>query len=194
MDGIEQYIDTLKHDVEKRIGNKPYNHGDFTELVQKVFADTREMISATTLKRMWGYLQQETPTPQIRTLNVLSTFVGHKGWKDYCIYQDNKNSFSSEFVKFHSQHCFLMKPGEMVKVTWYPERTVVLRHEGDSDLFTVMASENSKLEVGMTLHCDTFTAKDPLLLKDVKGGSLIESCDYICGKIGGIEFETVAIE
>lgn len=41
----------------------------------------------------------------------------------------------------------------------------------------------------MKLHCETFTMNEMLLLRNVKGGALTESCDYICGKIGGIEFE-----
>ena len=189
MDKTAQYIDALKHDVEERVGSKPYGHGDFTKLADEVFEATKEMISATTLKRLWGYLRQESPMPQTRTLNVLAAFVGFADWQQYCAYQDNRNDYSSEFVKHRSQHCFLMKPGEKIRISWYPERRVVLRHEGDGDLFTVVTSENSKLEAGMTLHCDTFTEKQPLLLKNVKGGALAEACDYLCGKIGGIEYE-----
>jgi hypothetical protein len=84
-----------------------------------------------------------------------------------------------------------MKPGEKIRISWYPERQVVLRHEGDGDLFTVVVAENSKLEPGMTLHCESFTEKEPLLFKNVKGGTLTETCDYLCGKIGGIQYEIV---
>ena len=191
MDKTAQYIDALKRDVEERIGGKLYSHGDFTKLANEVFEMTKEMISATTLKRLWGYLRQESPTPQTRTLNVLATYVGFKDWQDYCVCQENKNDYSSEFVKHSAQHCFLMGSGEKIRINWYPNRTLVLRHEGDGDLFTVVTSENSKLEPGMTLHCSTFVEKEPLLLKNVKGGSLAEACDYLCGKIGGIEYEVI---
>ena len=189
MDKIAQYVDALRHDVEGRIGGKPYSHGDFTKLANEIFEESKDMISATTLKRLWGYLKQESATPQVRTLNVLAAFVGHKDWEGYCAYQDGRDDYSSEFVKHHTQHCFLMKAGEKIRISWYPERRVVLRHEGDGDLFTVMTAENSKLEPGMTLHCETFTAEEPLLLKNVRGGSLTEACDYLCGKIGGIKYE-----
>ena len=189
MDKIAQYVDALRHDVEGRIGGKPYSHGDFTKLANEIFEESKDMISPTTLKRLWGYLKQESATPQVRTLNVLAAFVGHKDWEGYCAYQDGRDDYSSEFVKHHTQHCFLMKAGEKIRISWYPERRVVLRHEGDGDLFTVMTAENSKLEPGMTLHCETFTAEEPLLLKNVRGGSLTEACDYLCGKIGGIKYE-----
>lgn len=191
MDKTAQYIDALKRDVEERIGGRPYGHGDFTKLANEVFEVTKEMISATTLKRLWGYLRQESPTPQTRTLNVLAIYIGFKDWQDYCVCQESKNDYSSEFVKHSAQHCSLMGPGDMIRIAWYPNRTLVLRHEGDGDLFTVVTSENSKLEAGMTLHCSTFAEKEPLLLKNVKGGSLTEACDYLCGKIGGIEYEVI---
>lgn len=189
MDNTEKYIDTLKGDVEGRMGKRLYGHGDFKELAERMYQESRNMISSTTLKRLWGYLKQESPTPQTRTLNVLAAFVGFTDWQQYCNYQEHKNNYSSEFVKHHTQHCFLMQPGEKIQISWYPERELVLRHEGDGDLFTVVTSVNSKLEPGMTLHCETFTEKEPLLLKNVKGGSLTESCDYICGKVGGITYE-----
>ena len=191
MDKTAQHIETLKHDVEKLIGNKPYSHGDFTKLSDEVFKASKEMISPTTLKRLWGYLRQESPTPQTRTLNVLATYLGFKGWLDYCTFQECKNDYSSEFVKHSAQHSFLMQPGEMIRISWYPERRITLIHEGDGDLFTVVTSDNSKLEPGMTLHCNSFTEKEPLLLKNIKGGSLTEACDYICGTIGGIEYEMI---
>lgn len=191
MDNTEKYIDTLKGDVEGRMGKRLYGHGDFKELAERMYQESRNMISPTTLKRLWGYLKQEAATPQTRTLNVLAAFVGFADWQQYCNYQDHKNNYSSEFVKHHTQHCFLMQPGERILISWYPERKLVLRHEGDGDLFTVVTSVNSKLEPGMTLHCETFTEKEPLLLKNVKGGSLTESCDYICGKVGGITYEIV---
>lgn len=190
-DKTNQYIDALMSEVEAHLGARPYGHKDFMALSEAIFNKCQTMISPTTLKRMWGYLKQETSTPQVRTLNVLAAFVGHKDWKDYCSFIDNKEDFSSEFVKHHTQHCFLMKPGEKIQVGWYPKREVVLRHEGDGDLFTVVSSVNSKLEPGMTLHCETFTAKEPLLLKNIRGGSLTEACDYLCGKIGGITYELI---
>lgn len=191
MDKIDKYISSLKADVEKIIGRKLCSHGDFTQLSDDIFQNNKDMISPTTLKRLWGYLKQESPSPQTRTLNVLASFIGFTDWLEYCNYQKSQNNYSSEFVEHHTQHCFLMKPGEKIRVSWHPGRKLVLRHEGDSDLFTVISSEGSKLEAGMTVHCESFTENEILTLKNVKGVSLTGSCDYICGKIGGIAYEMI---
>lgn len=191
MEKEKKYIDILKELVEEHMGKKLYGHSEFTELAERVYQENKNMISPTTLKRMWGYLKEETPAPQKRTLNILTVFVGFKNWQNFCEYQDNQNDYSSEFVKRHTQHSFLMEPGKKIRISWYPNRSIVLRHEGDGDLFTVVTSENSKLESGMKVHCETFTMKELLLLRNVKGKSITEPCDYICGKIGGIEYELI---
>ena len=36
-----------------------------------------------------------------------------------------------------------------------------------------------------------FIKGEPLLLKNIKGGSIKEPCDYLCGKIMGIDYEIV---
>ena len=118
MNKTEKYINTLKEDVEQCMGRKLYGHGDFKELSEIIYQKKKEMISTTTLKRMWGYLKKETNTPQVRTLNVLSSFIEYKDWQDYCNYQENKNNnYSSEFVKHNTQHCFLMKKSQNLQLS-----------------------------------------------------------------------------
>ena len=191
MSQTEKYYDNLKEAVEKIAGRKLYSHSDFTELSESIYQKTKTILSPTTLKRFWGYLKNESPTPQKRSLNVLAVFAGHNNWEDFCNYLDNKNDYSSEYVTRNQLHSFLMQPGETIKIKWYPNRTVTLRHEGDTDMFTVMQQKNSKLEEGMTLHCEAFIKGEPLLLRNIKGGSIKEPCDYLCGKIKGIDYEIV---
>lgn len=40
----------------------------------------------------------------------------------------------------------------------------------------------------MIVHCELFTMNQPLWLKNIKGGQIQEACDYVCGKVGGINF------
>lgn len=191
MNDSGKYNVKLKEAVEKFLGRKMYSHNDFVELAELIFEIDKSMISPTTLKRFWGYLKNEEAKPQVRTLNVLSQLAGYDDWESFCNYIDSKNDFTSEFILHDSLHSSLMGPGEMIKISWYPNRSVVLRHEGDGDLFTVLKSHNSKLEPGMTLHCELFVSKQILHLRNVKGSSLESPCDYICGKVNGIEYEIV---
>ena len=85
---MDRYIETLKEKVEERLGKQPRVHGDFVYLADIIHAERHELISPTTLKRMWGYLKQETPTPQTRTLNILSDMLGFKDYKDFCHWKE----------------------------------------------------------------------------------------------------------
>lgn len=190
MDITEIYYKRLKDAVELRIGRKLCSHSDFTELSTLIFEQEKDLISPTTLKRMWGYIKQERPTPQIRTLNTLAKFVGHNDWDFFCKYQEEQDSYSSEFMRRDALHCFTLKPQEKVEVKWYPERKIVLKYE-DGDLFTVIESINSKLLPGLTVHCEQFVKNEPLWLKNVKGAGITEACDYLCGKINGIEYRVL---
>lgn len=191
MNDIEHYHNNLKEAVEKKFGKKPCNNAYFTELSDMIFESCKELLSATTLKRLWGYLKNEATCPQKRSLNILSAFVGFRNWQDFCNYVDNDNDSSSGFIHHSSLHSFLMPPGERIKICWYPNRSVVLEHDGDGDLFCVVESENSKLRPGMTLHCNTFTKKEILCLRNVMGCGITTPCDYVCGKIDGIDFEVI---
>lgn len=77
MSQAEKYYDNLKEAVEKIAGRKLYSHSDFTELSESIYQKTKTIISPTTLKRFWGYLKNESPNPQVRSLNVLAVFAGH---------------------------------------------------------------------------------------------------------------------
>ncbi len=188
MDKTEIYCKRLREAVADRLDRDICGHNDFILLSERIELENIDVISPTTLKRFWGYFKDEHPTPQTRTLNVLSKFVGYKDFQSFSEHQDHLDNYSSEFVKHDTQHCFLMQPNERIEISWYPKRRIVLKHEGDNDLFSVVESKNSKLAVGMTVHCESFVMKQPLWLKNVRGTQIDEPCDYVCGKVGGISF------
>ena len=64
-------INDLLRTIEKKTGLKmKYNH-EFTQLSKLIFEATHEYISTTTLKRMWGYINDRKSEPRITTLNLL---------------------------------------------------------------------------------------------------------------------------
>lgn len=189
MDTTELYYNKLREAIEMKMGRKLSAHGDFKELSTRLYKIRKDLISETTLKRFWGYLKNESHKPQTRTLNSLAELVGYKDFEDFCKYQDNLNDLSSDFVMRDTLHCFLLRPEARVRVSWYPNRTIVLQHEGQGDLFRVVDAANSKLRTGMTAHCEMFVQKRPLLLKNIEGPGITSACDYLCGKVDGVVVE-----
>lgn len=78
----EQTIIRLREKVEEMTGRKMRTPKDFNYLADEIFEKTHEQISVTTLKRVWGYIE-ETASPRMTTLDVLAQFVDYPSWEDF---------------------------------------------------------------------------------------------------------------
>ena len=72
----KQALAKLRDMVEEAIGRKMKTPKDFEFLSEQVFEKLHETVSATALKRIWGYLS-EASIPRISTLDILSQYVGY---------------------------------------------------------------------------------------------------------------------
>ena len=69
--------------IEEAVGRKMKTPKDFDFLADQIFDKLHETVSSTTLKRMWGYLQ-ESSSPRESTLDILAQFVDYKDWETFC--------------------------------------------------------------------------------------------------------------
>ena len=60
--------------IENAEGISKITSKKFEHLSQRIFMRTREMIGVTTLKRLWGYVN-DTTTPRAVTLDILSQYI-----------------------------------------------------------------------------------------------------------------------
>lgn len=79
----ELFLACLRERLELKAGCTMRSSKDYEFLSECVFQETRQHISPTTLKRLWGYLS-ENVTPRLSTLNILSQSVGFKDWDEFC--------------------------------------------------------------------------------------------------------------
>lgn len=91
----EMLIAQLRQKVEETFGQEIKTPKDFENLSQAVCDSTKNYISATTLKRMWGYLT-EPVTPRKTTLDVLAQYVGYKDWDAFTPEETDTPSCSPE--------------------------------------------------------------------------------------------------
>lgn len=91
----EMLITQLRQKVEETFGQEIKTPKDFENLSQAVCDSTKNYISATTLKRMWGYLT-EPVTPRKTTLDVLAQYVGYKDWDAFTPEETDTPSCSPE--------------------------------------------------------------------------------------------------
>lgn len=55
---------------------------DFDFLSESIFEEIHTRISPSTLKRIWGYLQNDN-TPRSSSLNILANYVGYDDWDSF---------------------------------------------------------------------------------------------------------------
>ncbi len=184
---VENYnqedLERLKKKVEILVGRSVSSPKDFDFLSRQIQGYTRERISVSTLKRMWGYVASASK-PSKYNLDLLSRMVGYSGWSAFLGGQDVVES-SNFFVKSKLVSDAL-SVGDKVRLTWQPGRIVTIRYQGN-DVFLVEESVKSKLAVGDTFTCHQFVAEEPVYLSNLNHPD-VPPCNYVAGQIGGIRW------
>jgi hypothetical protein len=87
MNQQDNYIAQLREAMEKKAGRQMHTPKDFDFLSESIFEELHQKVSATTLKRLWGYLQ-ESSAPRTSTLDLLAQYVGYADWDSFCQQED----------------------------------------------------------------------------------------------------------
>ena len=81
--GTEDYnIQRLREAVETVAGRRMLTPKDFDYLRNCIYEKCHEMVSISTLKRLWGYNRYEN-TPRKSSLNPIARYVGFRDWDDF---------------------------------------------------------------------------------------------------------------
>lgn len=182
-----QYIEHLRRHVATFVGFVPQTRRHFDLLAEHIFLTTKSMLSATTLRRFWGYQEREASSASLNTINVLCRMVGYHDWEDFRKRCQEGALDSSELMM--SQHILDVKSltiGQQIQITWLPNRKVVIEYLGD-EAFRVLESVHSKLCVEDSFHCQQIVQGQPLFCHTLlRKGCAVMS--YVCGKGGGLTF------
>ena len=90
MNQQDNHILLLREAMEKKAGRHMHTPKDFDFLSESIFESLHQKVSATTLKRLWGYLQ-ESSAPRVSTLDLLAQYVDYADWESFC-QQDTQSS------------------------------------------------------------------------------------------------------
>ena len=180
----------LLTEVEKKYGRRIVTTTDFESLSVVIEHTIGELISSSTLKRLWGYVSLN-PIPRIATLDVLSRFIGHKDFKSFCDGLKDSQAFTSTFFSSKCQTVAELAEGAMVTLGWAPNRLVILNYLGTFQ-FEVVASENSQLQTGDRFELSEIIVGYPLYISRIlRDGKYTPS--YVAGQINGINLLKVEV-
>ena len=173
----------LLTEVEKKYGRRIATTTDFESLSVVIEHTIGELISSSTLKRLWGYVSLN-PTPRIATLDVLARFIGYKDFKGFCEGLKESQAFTSIFFSSKCQTVAELSEGAKVTLGWAPNRLVILNYLGSFE-FEVIRSENSQLKPGDRFELSEIIIGYPLYISRIlRDGKYTPS--YVAGQINGI--------
>lgn len=175
---------TLRQRVEETAGIKVKTPKDFDSLAEKIRIRTGVLLSPTTLKRFWNYLD-ESVTPRLSTLDVLSRFCG---WSNYSSFErGDQPEIESGNVGGEVIRCGVdINPGDRVRLFWAPSRVCDIEFIGGTD-WKVVSSEGTRLQPGDRFSCPVIVAGEPLYLDNlIHEGS--RPGVYVCGRKTGVRF------
>lgn len=181
-------IEALKQSVERHIGRRIVTPADFDFLADAISCDVKQSVSATTLKRVWGYINDAGADyrPGRYTLCALALFIGYPDYETFVAQLPNADSIQSQTYKGLSLISSSLPDDKLIELRWSPGRIVTLRHiHGDE--FEVLRSVNSKLRAGDIVSCASFADFTPAWFSKVVRGDN-NPVSYIAGARNGIRY------
>lgn len=158
----------------------------FEMLSESIRRRTGVLLSPTTLKRLWGYID-EPVTPRQSTLDVLARFCGWRDYEDFVT--GHLPEVESGNIGSRSIRAEELRPGARVRLFWPPARVCEIEYRG-ATAWEVLYSEGTRLKAGDSFRCPLIVSGEPLYLDHLaKEGS--RGGVYVCGRKSGISFEVL---
>lgn len=169
--------------VEERYGKTLKTSSDFDEFTLVLKRDIGENVSVSTLKRLWGYVN-DTHVPRVHTLDILSNYIGYANFKEFCSWLKTSSKYNSSFFSTNQIQSRDVKIGQLLEIGWSPNRYIKLRYEGNS-MYVVEEAHESKLMKGDHLPVDNFFTGHPLYMPYIiRNDEKTQS--FIAGRNGGL--------
>ena len=183
-------ITVLRSRVEEKYGKPLETHNAFIMLVGDIEAMIREHLSESTLERMWGYSTRETDAISLRTLNVLSQYVGSSSWKEFCA--DIKQSSPRESEEFGGESIISsnLEVGTHIQLGWSPDRLIKIEYQGNNR-YVILKSQNSSLKPGDSFECIQIQVGHPLYLDRFRHYGSENETRYVAGERNGLTIAEV---
>lgn len=161
-------IPQLQHlldSVAAKFGHAVATSKDFEILSLDIERETGELLSASTLKRLWGYVSLH-PVPRVATLNVLARYLGFRSFQDFCLSLVSGEGEPSSFFGASCISAKDLKEGERIRLGWAPDRLVELLYRGHFE-FEVVEAVNTKLCKGDRFELSDIIQGCPLYISRI---------------------------
>ncbi|MBQ6577700.1 MAG: hypothetical protein IJL91_08135 [Bacteroidales bacterium] len=175
-------LQQLLSEVESTFGHPLNSSKDFFNLSVSIGLKVKDTLGATTLKRLWGYINHST-LPRFSTLEILSKYAGYENFKQF---KEGLHAEESS-VYLYGENILMseeLSQGDCIMIGWLPDRLAKLEYLGE-DMFLVKEVENSKLLPGDKFEVTYFCKGWPLFVPGIiRDGETTPP--YVAGKSKGL--------
>lgn len=182
-----EQLKNLCHRVEETYGKQVMTPLQFEALAEDISRRMGKRLSPTTLKRLWGYLN-EPMTPRRSTLDILAHFCGWEDYEDFTAGNSpeiDSGTVGTNVISVEKD----MKRGDRIKLMWNPSRVCLIEYLGDMK-WKVVESEGTRLAPGDTFGCALIISGEPLYLDNLMHGNARPGT-YVCGRKSGVTFQRI---
>ena len=176
-------IKCLRSDLEQRVGQQLQSPADFQLLIQQIWEKNHAVLSLSTIKRLWGYVESNG-APRLSTLNTLAQFLGFTDWNAYLVALEQRGGTESAMFTGEGIQTADLQAGDKVAVAWQPNRQCTFRYLGDNQ-FVVEESKNAKLQRGTIFSAARFMISQPMYLDNILLADGTRT-SYLAGKRNGL--------
>ena len=177
-------LHSLLEDVEKAYGRRIRTTTDFEALSVVLERETGEMLSSSTLKRLWGYVSG-SQVPRKSTLDILCKFIGKNDFSAYCAGLMEDKTISSRFFSSKTLESSSLEAGQSVIIGWAPDRIVRLEYLGNCE-YLVTDSGSSKLVAGDRFTLGSIMLDFPLYIPALHREGEQTPLSYVAGAANGL--------
>lgn len=175
----------LRDRIEEMTGRTMKTPRDFTWLSGQVEERTGQRVSGSTLRRFWGYVSEGVKASAF-TKDVLAKYLGYQDYAQF-VNMQGEGCMQSQLVMGNRICCDDLYEGQMLRLSWLPDRTCIVRYEGRGQ-FSIVESKNTRLSKGDTFECHLLINHEPAYLdKWTHEGNA--PVTYVIGKTNGIVLE-----
>ncbi len=176
-------IEELKDLIEQKYGRQLRTTTDFDSFSLLLERTMPNSVSASTLKRMWGYVGDKHKTRRY-SLDILSQYLGHKNFEEFVLWLKTSTRYNSSFFNAMQIHSNELKKGDHIQIGWSPNRLLTLKYLGNSE-YEILSASNSKLCPGDRFITGCFIKEHPLYLPYIERNGE-HTTPFVAGRNGGI--------
>lgn len=185
----EFYIKLLCERVAERFGYSPVTTEDFADLSDSIMQVTKERLSVSTLKRVFGRVNF-SQAHRRTTLTIMCRYIGFSGWTELSDVLRNSMNCESDFKPINAISLDNIEPGSELKIKWLPDRHIIVRNLGDKQ-FEVLEACNTKLNTGDIIEIALLAPNEPMFIsKIIRNDKYFTG--YLAGQLHGVTVESVS--